>query len=480
MNGRAATIGLAACTFAMHASCVATHAASNAGSGAASNEARVGASLDEPASSFVRSESSEGYTSFQTRVRRYRRSDGTGSEVALVGVVHIGDRAYYERLVDMLAQEDVVLYESVLPRGAFGTRGESDAVKQIRTQEAMLFLRTLLERMQRAEGSYPASMAELRAFTVSRDTRLARPIDLACIDGWGGAIAYALSAPTTFSLRSLGSDARAGGRDDAMDLVLGALPARDEANTQSKPKAAGAARDERRDLYGELASALDVALQVRSIDYDRAGWIPADLPLEELLDRLWRRGERSMTIEMLSSDNGLAQGVLRFLLSFVSKSVSFKKLVVETMGKAASASGANASGGLSSVDTRLIIDERNDAVLLELRHQLDRADVPRTIAIFYGAAHMPEFEISLRREFDMVPVSSQWFTAMGADEWDAKRIRTRVSRLESSRAGILAHDPRGSCPAVERFDQRLRVLHDRLAHAERTDGAATPASTAKP
>ena len=465
MKCRAATILVAACASVINAS--------DLSASATLDDARV--------SSFVRSESSEGYTSFQTRVRHYRRSDGSGAEVSLVGVVHIGDRAYYQQLVELLAQSDVVLYESVLPRGAFGTRGESNAIKQIRTQEAMLFLRTLLERMRRVHGSYPASMAELRAFTVARDTRLARPIDLACTDGWGGAITYALASPTTFTLLSLGSDAREGGRDHALDLVLGALPAPEEVDApalvDSSEKPKNSARDERRDLYGELADALDVALQVRSIDYDRTGWIPADLPLEELLDRLWRRGERSMTIEMLSNDNGFAQGMLRFLLSFVSKSLPFKKLVVETMGKAASATGEKSSSGLGSVDARLIIDERNDAVLLELRHQLERADAPRSIAIFYGAAHMPDFEESLQRDFDMVPVSSQWFTAMGADEWNAKRIRARVVRLESSRAGILTHDQRGSCPAIERLDQRLLVLNERLA---RTNVEPTATETAPP
>ena len=90
---------------------------------------------------------------------------------------------------------------------------------------------------------------------------------------------------------------------------------------------------------------------------------------------------------------------------------------------------------------------------------------------------MPDFEESLQRDFDMVPVSSQWFIAMGADEWNAKRIRARVVRLESSRAGILTHDQRGSCPAIERLDQRLLVLNERLA---RTNVEPTATETAPP
>ena len=57
--------------------------------------------------------------------------------MSLVGVVHIGDRAYYDALVEELERSQVVLFESVLPRGAFGTRGSDDLERQRRTQEAM-------------------------------------------------------------------------------------------------------------------------------------------------------------------------------------------------------------------------------------------------------------------------------------------------------------------------------------------------------
>jgi hypothetical protein len=130
---------------------------------------------------FMRSRAIDGVTSFETATRFYRRPDGTGPTVALVGVVHIGDANYYESLVKLLDSFDVVLYESVLPRGAFGTGGSTDLERQRSTQDALLFLRSLAERFFRAEGRAPANREELRAFVVGRDTRLARPVDLAFI-----------------------------------------------------------------------------------------------------------------------------------------------------------------------------------------------------------------------------------------------------------------------------------------------------------
>ena len=143
---------------------------------------------DDGPSQFVRSSSRDGFTSFETGSRAYRHPDGSGPTVSLVGAVHIGDKSYYDKLVELLETHDVVLYESVLPRGAFGTGGGDDLERQRSTQDAMLFLRGLMAEFVRANGTVPASLTELRAFIVGRDTRLARPLDLARVDAWGSAL----------------------------------------------------------------------------------------------------------------------------------------------------------------------------------------------------------------------------------------------------------------------------------------------------
>ena len=423
--------------------------------------ASSGAFADEaPSSAFVRSRSVDGCTTFETATRTYRRADGTGPVVSLVGVVHIGDRAYYDALVDELGRSQVVLFESVLPRGAFGTRGADDLERQRRTQDAMLFLRGLAERFARSNARFPETLDELRAYIVERDTRLAKPFDLATVDGWGRPLGYARRGDAGFAFASLGADGRNGGCDAGLDLVLGPR--------ERFVPSVDAKADDRRDLYREFADALGVDLQVRSIDYDRDGWIPADLPMEELLDRLWKRGERSVTIEMLSNDGGLQQGLVRFLLSFVSKSTAFKKMVVQALGQA----GDGRRGeGLGDTDRRLIIDERNDAVVEELRHQLALPEAPASVAIFYGAAHMPDFESTLRDEFGLVADEGRWFPAMKVDEWEPSQIKNRIERFEKARDGVLSRDPQGAFPEVARIDARLAELRRRAERA-----AAAPAT----
>jgi hypothetical protein len=411
---------------------------------------------------FMRSRAIDGVTSFETATRFYRRPDGTGPTVALVGVVHIGDANYYESLVKLLDSFDVVLYESVLPRGAFGTGGNTDLERQRSTQDAMLFLRSLAERFFRAEGRAPANREELRAFVVGRDTRLARPVDLALIDGWGRSVVYQSMAPESYTFLSLGADGNAGGVGTALDLELGPLP-REQSESAGDPSSSAESKanrpDEKRDLYKELADALGVTLQVRSINYDRRGWEPADLPMEELLDRLWKRGERSMTLEMLSSDSGFQQGAVRFLLSMVSNSPGFKKLVIRALGEG----GRRSSDALGAVDTRIIIDERNDAVIDTLHTLLAQSSQPASVAIFYGAAHMRDFEDTLRADFGLEPDGVRWDSAMSVDEWNAKRVRERLDQFRAVRQVILENDPNGSGPEVTRIDGRVEALESRLS-----------------
>jgi hypothetical protein len=328
----------------------------------------------------------------------------------------------------------------------------------------MLFVRSLAEGFERANGRPAASLGELRAFTVARDTRLARPFDLACVDGWGRRLGYS-AAGGAYAFVSLGADGASGGSDEALDLVLPRLARLSAEAKAHELKPDEKQPDERRDLYKEFADALGVSLQVRSIDYDRPGWEPADLPMEELLDRLWRRGERSTTLEMLSKQDGFAQGMLRFLLSMVSDSPQFKKLVIQALGGAGEAAGRAQGGrraGLGEVDERIIIDERNDAVIDELAHLLGRPTPPASVAIFYGAAHMGDFEATLRERWGLEPAEVVWSSAMGVDDWSDKKVRERIAAIESAMKAIDEKDPAGAYPVCARLEWRLEQLRKRV------------------
>ena len=64
-------------------------------------------------------------------------------------------------------------------------------------------------------------------------------------------------------------------------------------------------------------------------------------------------------------------------------------------------------------DGSSLITDRNAAALTVLRTQLRQGG--RSLAIFYGAAHMDDFDRRLRADFDMAPQETAWLEA-----WDLR------------------------------------------------------------
>ena len=64
-------------------------------------------------------------------------------------------------------------------------------------------------------------------------------------------------------------------------------------------------------------------------------------------------------------------------------------------------------------DGSTLITDRNAAALEVLDSEQKRGQ--KKIAIFYGAAHMPDFDRRLREDFEMFPDESEWLEA-----WDLR------------------------------------------------------------
>jgi hypothetical protein len=73
--------------------------------------------------------------------------------------------------------------------------------------------------------------------------------------------------------------------------------------------------------------------------------------------------------------------------------------------------------GLPATINTVLVDDRNQAAMKVLQKEIAKGR--KKIAIFYGAAHMPDFEKRLRDDFDLVPVQTTWLHA-----WDL-RLRER-------------------------------------------------------
>jgi len=63
----------------------------------------------------------------------------------------------------------------------------------------------------------------------------------------------------------------------------------------------------------------------------------------------------------------------------------------------------------------VLIENRNEKVVADIHEQLELLPEGGTIAVFYGAAHMHDFEIRLQKEWDAELTDTEWRTAFSGN-----------------------------------------------------------------
>jgi len=248
----------------------------------------------------------------ETAVVRYVPASGEGGLVVdLVGAVHVGDRAYYERLNKQFEQYDVLLYELVAPPG----------------------------------------------------TRIPK-----------------------------------GGRKSDNPLVI---------------------------LQQLTKTVLDLESQTEQVDYTKKNFVHADLSPEGMSEAMRNRGEDGLTLFLGITADMLRQQNLQerkrakepakdedfdplALLLDPDGPVKLKRMMAEQLVESGSGAGLG-----QTLNTNLVAD-RNEAALKVFGKELAKGR--KKIGIFYGVAHLPDFEKRLRADFGLKRDGEQWLTA-----WDLTR-----------------------------------------------------------
>lgn len=190
-------------------------------------------------------------------------------------------------------------------------------------------------------------------------------------------------------------------------------------------------------LINDVAkNVLDLHSQLEWIDYTPKNFVHADLSPDEMAEAIRQRGDNSLTItlsvmvdwireanlkklkvEQADADKKPAQPEVNSeeaesdslsLLTDPQGAVKLKRAMVEQF-----VSGEPGTTGLGRTLDALLIHDRNQAALRVFQKEL--AGGKKKIAIFYGAAHMPDFENRLVNEFGLKRGDITWQTA-----WDLK------------------------------------------------------------
>lgn len=168
-------------------------------------------------------------------------------------------------------------------------------------------------------------------------------------------------------------------------------------------------------LQNGMKDLLGLEFQLKEIDYRVGNMVHADMSPDQFAESMKKRGE---------SIGSIIARMIGYELSKRSKSSNDMDILMALFDKnqAMALKRALASQFTDSEEAMLAIDGpsgstlisgRNEKAMEVLKQQIDAGK--KKIAIFYGAAHMPDFEKRLLAEHSMKPVETRWVVA-----WDMK------------------------------------------------------------
>jgi hypothetical protein len=387
----------------------------------------------EDAGTYIRVRDSEDgeHAYLQIAIRSFTKQGAP--TIHLVGVAHIADKVYYADLQNFLDAQDLVLFEGVKPGGAPKDLANADDAAKVKvTKSRQRLLAVIVARHQAKTGKLPETLNDALQGLHGPMSRLGQS---GLLDAWGHEQQYIVNAPeegkakATFDIVSLGSDNAEGGEGGAADLRF----------SDQKPLS----KQEREGGEGiqmQLASALGLEFQLTAIDYNREKWRNSDMTVDELEDRLREAGQSASALFGMLDGSSMMSKLLSLGLGLVSKSPEmsfyFKVTLVETLAHADEMMGARAEmlGKGMAEFMRVIVLDRNEVVFRDLEAALKENPRLASVALFYGAGHLPDMEQRLSHKgYTLSDV--QWKNAI---DIDAAQVQGGKAVMKQVRAQIAA------------------------------------------
>ena len=173
-----------------------------------------------------------------------------------------------------------------------------------------------------------------------------------------------------------------------------------------------------------LKQMLGLDFQLEAVDYTAANFVHADLSPKEFDAAMRKRGESwwSMFMKLMregmaraeregrqpGGDVGLGEMFGILFGSGEARQVKLRRIMAEQFTDMEALTAA-----FGGEEGSTLITDRNAAALRVLREQIAKGR--RRIAIFYGAAHMADFDRRLREDFGLQPRETVWLEA-----WDLR------------------------------------------------------------
>lgn len=346
----------------------------------------------ESGDAYVRVRDSEdgSHTVLQVAIRSFKNANKPQQPVVhLVGVTHIGDKAYYNELQKFLDEQDVVLFEGVKPGAAATDLEKADDASRVKmTKSRQRLLAVIVSRHKTKNGELPKTLDDAFANLHGSMARLGRA---ATTDGWGREQKYVLlpaaeGKPAGFDIVSLGGDNAEGGEGAAADLKFSA-----QKPLTKEEKSGGEG------IQLQLAKALGLEFQLVAVDYNRPKWRNSDMTMDELEKSLEEAGASGGILFSMLDGSSMMSKLLSGFLGMVASSpeLSFymKVMVVETLAHAEQMMEVQASTQKSmGAMMKVLIEERNKVVFKDLEKLIAEEPEVKSVALFFGAGHLADME----------------------------------------------------------------------------------------
>lgn len=185
------------------------------------------------------------------------------------------------------------------------------------------------------------------------------------------------------------------------------------------------------DFQRMLKDSLNLSFQLDEIDYSRPNFVHADLDAETFAQKQQERGESMMTLMLQAMMKSMANPPAGAMGQDLEQTLEDAiRVICRPDGErqiklflARNMTGfENDALGLDGPGGSVILTERNKAAIEALEQSLQAGK--RDIAIFYGAAHMPDLSRRLQ-QLGFKPVATEWRMA-----WDLNIRPNEPSAIE--------------------------------------------------
>ena len=170
-------------------------------------------------------------------------------------------------------------------------------------------------------------------------------------------------------------------------------------------------------IYQVLSDAVGLDFQLFDINYNHPSWVNSDLTMDQLESLNKKGGGGKPTgfdsVEKMLDPNSPQTKMMAEYFKTAPPSIkeALKIFLVEKLAKVDTILAST----MDATTLNVLLGARNKSIEDVYEKTISVPDPPKSVAIFYGAAHMPDVQKAMAAKYGYKPAEQTWFTFAKAD-----------------------------------------------------------------